>query len=283
MTERQRVALVTGASSGIGKEVARALVAHGWRVIGTGRDPARMAAVTEEIAGIEMLPANLSLIAGARKLAAAIEARTERLDLLVNNAGGMTDRLVMTSEGLEANYAGNHLGPMALTEALLPLLRKAATGAPSGTVRILMTASDTSEMIPAIDLEDLQNLADFDPGLSYCAGKLANVLFAKGLAERVRDSGITVHAMAPGPVASNFFSYASAATREHVKDLEMFTEEQGADTLVWLATADEAGRQTGGYWERRKPKKPNPLAEDRDLVERFWDESEKLIASASAA
>jgi NAD(P)-dependent dehydrogenase (short-subunit alcohol dehydrogenase family) len=282
MTDRQRIAVVTGASSGIGKVAARAMAAQGWRVIGTGRDPARMAATAAEIGEIEMLPANLSLIAGARKLAEEIAARTDRLDLLVNNAGGMTDRLVMTSEGLEANYAGNHLGPMALTEALLPLLRKAAEGAPTGTVRILMTASDTSEMIPAIDLDDLQNLKDFNPGLTYCAGKLANVLFARGLAERVKDAGITVHAMAPGPVASNFFSYASAETREHVKNLDMFTEEQGADTLVWLVTAPEAGRETGGYWERRQPKKPNPLVEDATLVGRFWQESEKLIASAAA-
>jgi NAD(P)-dependent dehydrogenase (short-subunit alcohol dehydrogenase family) len=281
MTDRRRIAVVTGASSGIGKGAAKALVKAGWRVIGTGRDPGRMAAATAEIGEIEMLPADLSLIAGARKLAADIAARTDRIDLLINNAGGMTDRLVMTSEGLEANYASNHLGPMVLTEQLLPLLRKAAEGAPAGAVRVLMTASDTSEMIPAIDLDDLQNLKNFDPGMVYCAGKLANVLFAKGLAARLAGSGITVHSMAPGPVATNFYSYASEQTREHVKDLPMISEDEGADTLVWLVTAEQAGRESGGYWEKRAPKKPNPLADDKALVERFWQESEKLIASAA--
>jgi NAD(P)-dependent dehydrogenase (short-subunit alcohol dehydrogenase family) len=289
MTGSPRVALVTGASSGIGKQVARALAARGWRVIGTGRDTGRMAAAEAEIrrdaapgGGFEMLAANLSLIAGARQLAAQVAERTDRLDLLVNNAGGITDRLVMTEEGLEANFAGNHLGPMALTEALLPLLRKAAEGARTGTVRVLMTSSDTSEMLPAIDLDDIQHLANFDPGISYCAGKLANVLFARGLAERLKGSGITVHAMAPGPVATNFYATASAQTRDHVKNLEMCSEEQGADTLVWLATAEEAGRESGGYWEQRRPRPPNPLASDRMLVERFWQESDKLIQSASA-
>jgi NAD(P)-dependent dehydrogenase (short-subunit alcohol dehydrogenase family) len=288
MSGDRRVALVTGASSGIGKQVAKMLAAQGWRVIGTGRDPGRMAAAEDEVGQVaanggrfEMLSADLSLIAGARKLAAAVAERTDRLDLLVNNAGGITDRLVMTAEGLEANFAGNHLGPMALTQALLPLLRKAAEGAPAGTVRVLMTSSDTSEMLPAINLDDIQNLANFDPGISYCAGKLANVLFAKGLAERLKDSGIAVHAMAPGPVATNFYATASAQTREHVKDLAMFSEAEGADTLVWLVTAEEAGRESGGYWEQRKPKPPNPLANDAQLVERFWQESEKLVRSAA--
>ena len=141
--------------------------------------------------------------------------------LLFNNAGGMTDRLVMTDEGLEANYAGNHLGPLVLTSLLLPLLRAATSGLPDGAVRILMTSSDASEMIPGIDLDDLQNLANFSPGLSYCAGKLANVLFAKGLAVRLAGSGIVAHSMAPGPVASNFYSYAPAETRKHMEHLEM--------------------------------------------------------------
>jgi NAD(P)-dependent dehydrogenase (short-subunit alcohol dehydrogenase family) len=284
-----RMAVVTGARSGIGKQLAKALAAQGWQVIGTGRDTGRTAAAAIEIAqaarqggAIEMLQADLSLIAGARDLAGKIANRTDRLALLVNNAGGITDRLVMTAEGLEANFAGNHLGPMALTEALLPLLRKAAEGVPSGSVRVLMTSSDTSEMLPAIDLDDIQNLANFNPGLSYCAGKLANVLFAKGLAERLEASGIIVHAMAPGPVATNFYATASAETREHVKNLAMFSEEEGADTLVWLATAEEPGETSGGYWERRKPKPPNPLANDRDLVERFWQESERLVRSIPA-
>jgi NAD(P)-dependent dehydrogenase (short-subunit alcohol dehydrogenase family) len=148
------------------------MLRDGWRVIGTGRDEARIAAAVAAVAAeglgdrFTMLRADLSLMADAVRLAGEIAAMTNRVDVLVNNAGGMTDRLEMTPEGLEANFAGNHLGPFVLTERLLPLLRAAADDAPEGAVRIVMTASDASEMLPGLDLDDIQCLANFNPGLS---------------------------------------------------------------------------------------------------------------------
>jgi len=287
MTGNARVAVITGASSGVGKEAAKALAAQGWRVIGTGRDQARMAAAEAEIRAasntgeVEMLRADLSLLADARRLAKDIAELTDRLDVLINNAGGMTDKLEMTPEGLEANYAGNHLGPFVLTQELIPLLRKTARDAPAGSVRVLMTSSNASEMAPPIDLDDLQNLATFDPGLAYCAGKLANVLFAAGLAERLKDAGITAHAYHPGVVASNFSSHATEQTQQYLASLDAVSEAQGADTLVWLATDPEGGRSSGGYWSERQARQPNPLAQDSAFVERFWKASEKLVASVA--
>lgn len=285
MAEAQaRVAVVTGASSGIGKALAKALAGQGWRIIGTGRDAARTAAAEREIsaassgAPVTMLRADLSLLTEARQLARDIATHTDRIDLLVNNAGGMTDRLVMTSEGLEANFAVNHLGPFVLTRDLLPLLRVAAADAPAGSVRILNTASDASEMIPGINLDDMQNLERFSPGLAYCTGKLANVLFARGLATRLAEEGIVAHAVHPGAVDSNFFSYAPADTQERSRGIDKATEEEGADTLLWLSTAPEGGQGSGGYWYRRQPRAPNPIVEDPALVARFWEESEKLVA-----
>ncbi len=284
MMGEPRVAVVTGASSGIGKETAKALAAQGYRVIGTGRDAARMAEAEAEIAAaaqggsIEMLRADLSLLADADALAAEIAARTPRVDVLINNAGGMTDRLVMTAEGLEANFAGNHLGPFALTERLMPLLHAAAAAAPAGATRIVMTASDASEMMPAINLDDMQNLANFNPGLAYCTGKLANVLFARALAGRLDGSGIVAHAMAPGATDTPFFGNAPEETQKHTRDLVKLTVAQGADTLIWLATGEEAGRSSGGYWEQRAPRAPHPQVEDPAVVARFWTESEKLVS-----
>jgi NAD(P)-dependent dehydrogenase (short-subunit alcohol dehydrogenase family) len=285
MTQQDwRVAVITGASSGIGKETAKALARQGWRIIGTGRSPERMRAAEAEIRAeggrVDMIGADLSLMSGAEECARRIAALTDRIHLLVNNAGGMTNQKVITKEGLEANFAGNHLGPFLLTQLLLPLLRKAASESPKGTVRILNTSSDASEMIPGINLDDMQNLAHFNPGLAYCTGKLANVLFTRALAKRLGAEGITVHAIHPGAVDSNFASYAPPETQEYIRGLDKFTEEEGADTLIWLASASEGATSNGGYWYRRQLRKPNPVAEDEAFVNRFWAESEKLVAGA---
>lgn len=280
-----RVAVVTGASSGIGKQIAKALAGQGWRVIGTGRDAGRMAAAEAEIraaapdAAVELLRADLSLIAEAERLAQEIAARTDRIDVLFNNAGGMANGMVMTSEGLEENFAANHLGPFALTQHLLPLLRKAAKDAPAGAVRILMTASNAGEYVPGLILDDLQNLANYNAGTAYCYGKLANIVFARALGERLKDEGIVAHAVHPGRVGTNFGADASDQAKTIINAPGALTEEQGADTLIWLATAPEAGQSTGLYWSERQPKQRDNF-EDEATLQRFWEESEKLVASA---
>ena len=240
------VAVITGASSGIGKQVALALAEKGWRVIGTGRSPDRIAQAQDEIRAVsqtgevEMIRADLSLLAEAMELADRIKALTARVDLLA-------------------------------------LLRTAAKVSEPGRVRIINTASDASEMIPSINLDDMQNLQNFSPGLAYCTGKLANVLFARALASRLGDDGIAVHAVHPGAVDSNFFSYAPDDTQERARELDKVSEQEGADTLIWLATEEEGGLTSGGYWFRREARAPNPVVEDAAAVDRFWRESEKLV------
>jgi NAD(P)-dependent dehydrogenase (short-subunit alcohol dehydrogenase family) len=283
-----RTAVVTGASSGIGKEVAKALVAQGWRVIGLGRDPERSALAEADIraatpkAQVHMIRADLALLAGAARAAREVIFLSDCVDLLVNNAGGMAKEKVVTSEGLEANFCGNHLGPFLLTQRLVPLLRRAASRAPSGSVRIINTASDASEMVPGMDWSDLQGLGQFNSGLSYCRSKLANVLFTRGLAKRLGADGIVAHAAHPGTVDTNFFSHASEATQARMHGYPKQTPAEGADTLIWLATAEEPGKSSGGYYHLRKPRKPSAFAEDDANVERLWTESEKLVAAVGA-
>jgi len=280
----QRVAVVTGASSGIGKETAKALAAQGWRVIAVGRDPGRSAAAETEIRAasnggrVDMIRADLALMAEAARTASDITGLTDRIDVLVNNAGGMAKQKVITAEGYEENFAGNHLGPFLLTNRLLPLLRRAAANAPRGSVRIINTSSDASEMTPGLPWTDLQNLDNYNPGAAYCNSKLANVLFARGLAKRLANDGIVAHAMHPGTVDSNFITHADERTQARIRTFAMQTPIQGADTLIWLATAQEPGKTTGGYFYQRKPRTPNPVVDDDSYVERLWKESEKLIA-----
>ena len=199
--------------------------------------------------------------------------------MLVNNAGGISKQKVVTTEGFEAHFCSNHLGPFLLTNRLLPLLRRAASDAPRGSVRILNTASDASEMVPGMDWNDLQGLANFNAGLAYCRAKLANVLFMRGLASRLEQDGIVAHAVHPGAVDSNFISYADEATQARFKTYNPRTVAEGADTLIWLAT-DDSGASTGGYFHDRKLRTPNPFAVDTANVDRLWEESEKLIAAA---
>lgn len=218
----------------------------------------------------------------AAQLSETIQKMTPRIDVLLNNAGGMTDSLKLTSDGLEEGFAANHLGPFLLTQRLLPLLQATASSAEEGAVRVIFTSSGASESAAPVDFDDIQNLAAFSPGKTYCAVKLANVLVTRELAQRVANSGIVVHAVAPGPVASRFFEYAPQETRDRVSNLPMLTEAEGADTLIWLATDPEAGRSTGGYWEGRKQRTPHPQANEPDVHARFWAESENLIAQINA-
>jgi NAD(P)-dependent dehydrogenase (short-subunit alcohol dehydrogenase family) len=286
VSESQRVAVVTGASSGIGKETAKALAARGWRLIAVGRDPGRSAAAETEIRAassggkVDMIRADLALMADASRTARDIATLTNRIDVLVNNAGGMAKQKVMTAEGYEENFAGNYLGPFLLTSRLLPLLRRAAADAPPGSVRIINTSSDASEMIPGLPWDDLQDSDRYNPGAAYCYSKLANVLFARGLAKRLANDGIVAHAMHPGTVDSNFITHADERTQARIRTFEAQTPVQGADTLIWLATAEEPGKTTGGYFYRRSPRTPNPVVNDDSYVERLWTESEKLIAKA---
>ncbi len=284
MNTSPKTAVVTGASSGIGKAAAITLARQGWRIIGTGRDSGRIAAAREELrrasdgqAPVDMLRADLSLMSETAKLAEAIQNITPRIDVLLNNAGGMTDSLNFTSEGLEESFAANHLGPFLLTQRLLPLMQDTARDADKGSVRIVYTSSGASEAAPPVNFDDLQNLEGFSPGKTYCSVKLANVLVARELAQRVANWGIVVHAAAPGPVASRFFEYAPQDTRDHVNNLPMMTEAEGADIIIWLATGAEAGRSTGGYWQNQQQRPSHPQANEPEILARFWAESERLI------
>lgn len=286
MAHANQVAVVTGASSGIGKEAAKALAARGWHVIALGRDPGRTAAAAAEIRAasqggkVDVIQADLSRMAEAVRAAGEIAALTDRVHVLINNAGGMTKTLVITPEGLEENFAGNHLGPFLLTHRLLPLIRRAAADAPRGSVRIINTSSDGGEMIPGLKWDDLQLLENFSSGGAYCQGKLANVMFARGLAKRLAADGVVAHAVHPGTIDSNFITHAQESTQAYMRTLKMMSPQEGARALVWLATDDEPGQTTGGYYHQQKPMPANPFADDEANNDRLWDESEKLVAFA---
>jgi NAD(P)-dependent dehydrogenase (short-subunit alcohol dehydrogenase family) len=278
-----KTAVITGASSGIGKEAAKALAAKGWHVIAHGRDAERTAAAEAEIRAVatgrvDMVQADLSLMADTARLADEISVLAPKIDVLLNNAGGMRAELVLTPEGNESCFAGNHLGHFLLTNRLMPNLRAAASGVAPGRVRIINTTSDGANHCFGIDWDDLQLTKDWISGKSYCFVKLYNILFTREMARREAAEGIVSHAFHPGVVASNFTAHVVATTRAYMATLEAQTPEVAAKPLIWLATSPDAGALTGLYWNKSEAEDPNPIALDEAIAARLWLESEKLLA-----
>ena len=282
-----RVAVITGASSGIGREAAIALVKQGWKVIGIGRNGDRCQRAGEEIRRhtadpdqVVMINADLALMAETAEAAEKIAQLTDRVDVLLNNAGGLTRDLTITTEGNENTFASNHLGHFLLTEKLLPRLRAAAASAPAGSTRIINVSSSAHEACEGLDWDDLQMMENFSSTPAYCRAKLANLLFTRELAKRLEADDIVVHAMHPGLVASNFSSHGDDAMQSYMsakKDVAI-TPEEAADTLIWLASAEAPGAATGEYFHDRKVIAASDAATDDDAAARLWRASEQLVA-----
>lgn len=282
-----QVAVVSGASSGIGKEAAKALVAQGWRVIGLGRNPSRCEAARVEIEAvaadksqITMICVDLSLMADVLQTVTAIKALTSRVDVLLNNAGGITKDFTLTAEGNEATFASNHLGPFLLTLALLPLLRQTAAAAEKGSVRIVNVSSAAHTHVEGMDWDDLQSIKNYESTRAYCRAKLANLLFTHELVQQLKGLGIVVHAMHPGIVSSNFFSHANEAMQNHMRAQEdtAHTPAQAADTLIWLATAAAPAETMGQYFYQREAVATASAAQDATAAKKLWCASEALVA-----
>ena len=280
-----KVAVITGASAGIGKASAIELGQLGWRIIGIGRDPGRIAVAQSEIraalqqaAHIDFLRADFDSMAQVSNVAQAIGALTGRIDLLVNNAGGVRDARYVTADGLEATFAANHLAPFLLTRELMPLLHNAAADSAPGAVRVIAVSSEGHAYCPAIAWGDLQLEQNFTPGAAYCQAKLANVLFTRELARREGANGIAAQAMHPGKIASNFSAHADAQMKRHYEGLDCEPPETPARMIAWMASARETGLPGVRYFFDMAEIEPAPQACDVDAAQRLWRTSEEILA-----
>lgn len=286
MSQPQRVVVVTGASSGIGMETAKTFARMGWHVIGQGRDPGRSdaaeAAIREacnEGGKVDFLRANLSLMRETKLMADKIKSLTNRLDLLINNAGGIRDNKYLTTEGTEETFAANHFAPFLLTRELMPLLKETAAKSPLDSVRIIAVSSIAYANYPdGLNFGDLQHLeGPYRAGTVYCEAKLANQLFNLALGNRLEGTGIVSQALLPGVVHTNFSTHGDEALKKMVRESPGLTPAEAARSLVWLATSGETGAPGGRMFYDMEEKPVAPLGRDEAAAERLWVETEQIL------
>lgn len=277
------VAVITGATSGIGRHIAIGLARAGRHlvVIGRGRERTEQAAsdIREAVRGasVEVQIADLSLLNQTRRAAEAIASAHPRIQLLVNNAGMFTMRRTVTAEGHEAVLAVNHLSPTILQDVLEPAL---CAGALS---RIVNVGSSMSERA-AIDPDDLELERGWGYVRAYSRSKLALLMGGIDRAARLRRRGVSVNTVHPGSVATSLIREegATGLVWRMMRPL-MMTEEQGAAGPLHVALSREFREFTGTYVRRCKPVPPNRRALDAALRARVQAATQALIARTPAA
>jgi NAD(P)-dependent dehydrogenase (short-subunit alcohol dehydrogenase family) len=272
-----KTAVVTGATGGIGRWIALGLVGAGYRVMLVGRDAGRASAAQAWIA--QRVPsaatmvriADLSSLDETSALAEGILRDLPKLDLLVNNAGGLFARREVTAEGHEKTLATNHLSPCLLTTTLLPALRVA------GRARIVTVGSSSSDRA-RIDPGDLELTRGWGMVRAYGQSKLAVMMASFALARRLDGTGITVNVVHPGLVATGLVKHGGmVGIAWRIMAPFSLTAEQGAATPLFACLAPQLEGQTGLYLKRRRPAKPNARALDPVLAARVEKATEELL------
>jgi NAD(P)-dependent dehydrogenase (short-subunit alcohol dehydrogenase family) len=279
---KDKVCIVTGATSGIGKEVARGLAGMGARVVVVGRNPEKSDEVAAEIragagAGpVEIALGDLASLRATRTLAGELLERFPRIDVLVSNAGVYRLRRGVTEDGFEETFAVNHLAAFLLTNLLIDRLRASAPA------RVVVVASD-AHVGQRLDFDDLQNERGYRSFRTYGRSKLANIMFTYSLARRLEGSGVTANCMHPGFVASNFGSGNRIPVRPVMLLLRPFalSPKQGADTAIWLASSPDLDGVSGGYFEKRTEHRSNQASLDVEAQERLWHVSAEMTGLES--
>ena len=282
---KDRVVLVTGASSGIGEAACERFVAAGAKVHMLVRDYDRGAQAVSRIASrvegaraaIELERCDLSDLAEVRRFAESFQARCDRLDLLVNNAGVLAQERTHTADGVELTFATNVLGPFLLTSLLLPVL---IATAPSRVI----TVSSGGMYTARLDASDPQlEGRSFDGPAFYAHTKRIEVILNRLWSERHAADEIAFHAMHPGWVDTEGLQRSLPRFRRLLRPL-LRDAVEGADTILWLASADPLEPDTGGFWHDRAPRPEHrvPWTRETDADRaRLWDYCERLATPSS--
>lgn len=285
MSMEGRVCLITGATSGMGKATAAGLARLGATVVLVARDQEKGIAVRDALrvqsgnTRVDVLYADLSSQQAIRALATSFTQRYPQLHVLVNNAGGIFFRRETTVDGLELTFALDHLAYFLLTNLLLDMLK---TSAPARIINV----SSNAEGVGRINFDDLQSVRRYSAFPVYAQAKLANLLFTYELARRLVGSGVTVNAITPGPVATNFGgSGQSLLNRLFPLIFQVIGKrpEQAAETAIQLATDRELGQVTGKAFYGQRELQTSSRSHDVAVQQRLWQISADLTRVAVPA
>ena len=272
-----KICVVTGATSGIGLVTAQVLAHQGATLIIVARNAERGAATVSRIrqetgnSAVELLVADLSVQAQVRQLASEIQHRVARLDVLVNNAGAFFARRQLSQDGLEMTFALNHLAYFLLTSLLFDSLKAA------DSARIVNVSSEAHRRAH-LDFSDLQGEHRYTGWRAYARSKLANILFTYELARRLAGTGIVTNALHPGFVATNFGrnNHGIAAAFIRILQLTAFSPEEGAQTIIYLASSPVVKGVTGQYFIKQQVVRSSQVSYDHAAAERLWQFSTEL-------
>lgn len=272
-----KVCLVTGSSTGIGKVTARELARMGATVVMLCRNRAKGEAAKAEIQAatgnehVDLIIADLSIQSDVRRAAEEYKQKYSQLHVLINNAGGINSVRKVTPEGLETTFATNHLAPFLLTELLLDTLKASAPAR-------IINVSSLAHAYGKIDFDDLQGQKRYSGWRAYCQSKLAMNLFTYELANRLKGTNVTVNALHPGAIASNFDSGLDGFMRWLMKVSAPFmaSVEKGAQTTLYLATSPQVEGITGKYFANSREKPSSSRSHHEATRLRLWQVSTEL-------
>lgn len=277
-----KIILVTGATNGIGKVTARELAKMGATTVVAGRNPEKTARTVMEIReasgnpAVDMLVGDLSSQVDVRRLAAEFRQRYDRLNVLVNNAGAYFMKRAESVDGIEMTFALNHLGYFLLTHLLLDALK---AGGPARIVNV----SSAAHIGGRLNLDDLEMKQNFSGWGAYAQSKLANLMFTYELSRRLEGQEITVNALHPGFVDTNFgVSNGGLGGRlmNVAQKIGAISPEEGAETSIYLASSPEVEGISGKYFSKKKAVFSSRLSRDKALWQTLWERSLEMTGLA---
>lgn len=281
MNLKKKVCIVTGSSSGIGKQTALELAKRGATVILICRNRSKGEQAQKYIIdesnnkNVDLIIADLSSLSDVKEAATTFKNKYNQLHILINNAGGVNAQNNITSEGIEYTFATNYLGPLLLTELLIDLLKSSA---PSRIINV----SSAAHVGGTINFDDLNNEKKYQPMPAYTQSKLAQIYYTYSLSNRLKGTNVTVNALHPGNVRSNFNNGLKGSNLMYYINSILYSligisTEQGAKNTVYVATASDLESTSGKYFSNKKQIKSSKKSYDSNIGDQLWEISKKLI------